>query len=321
LWSDDVKSGNSPTPRNVAQVERVRGTQSLVQIQAQRWRRPGLLARELAWRWVFGIPALLLLLACGRRLLAVLSAAHTGIEDFSLLQPVIATQIVRASYDAIAPVVLQLAKWVVPVLMVGWAVASGVGRAFVMRALVPGSRLRSISLALLQLLRVLALVLMVLVWFAMVRWAAIRNVTSVPQGMEPNMVAFAAWLICLSLGSFVVWALWSWVLSIAAVLMVAQDRSLLSALAASVRLGPLTMQLVEVNLVLGIVKLALIVLAMVFSAVPLPFEAQMSGNALHLWWAAVGVLYLAASDFFQVARLAAFVEFWQWSRRLQNDSE
>jgi hypothetical protein len=125
------------------------------------------------------------------------------------------------------------------------------------------------------------------------------------------MVGFAAWLICLSLGSFVVWALWSWVLSMASVLIVVDGRGLLSALAASVRLGPLTMKLVEVNLVLGIVKLAIIVLAMVFSAVTLPFEAQMSGNALYVWWVAVGVLYLAASDFFQVARLAAFVAFWQ----------
>jgi hypothetical protein len=125
------------------------------------------------------------------------------------------------------------------------------------------------------------------------------------------MVAFAAWLICISLGSFIVWALWSWVLSIAGVLIVADDRSVASALATSVRLGPLTTQLVEVNLVLGIVKLALIVLAMVFSAIPLPFEVQMSGNALYIWWAAVGICYLAASDFFQVARLAAFLEFWQ----------
>jgi hypothetical protein len=81
------------------------------------------------------------------------------------------------------------------------------------------------------------------------------------------------------------------------------------------------MKLVEVNLVLGIVKLALIVLAMVFSAIPLPFEAQMSGKALYIWWGAVGVWYLATSDFFQVARLAAFVEFWQRSQRLRNNSE
>jgi hypothetical protein len=82
-------------------------------------------------------------------------------------------------------------------------------------------------------------------------------------------------------------------------------------LARSLRLGALTGKLVEVNLVLGIVKLALVVLAMVFSAIPLPFEADMTGTALSLWWAAVTLLYLVANDFFQVARLAAFVQFWR----------
>jgi hypothetical protein len=292
-------------------MDHVRGTQSLLQIQAQCWRRPGLIARELAWRWLFGIPALLLLFACGRRLLAILLAAHTGIEDFSLQHPEMAAQIVRASYEAIQPAAFELAGWVVPLLTVGWAVASGVGRAFALRALVPGSRLRPVSLALLQLLRVCALILSWSMWFAMVRWAAARNVTHVPSGAEPKMVVFAAWLICVSLGSFIVWALWSWVLSVASVLIVADHRSVASALASSVRQGPLSMKLVEVNLVLGIVKLALIVLAMVFSAIPLPFEAQMSGRPLYIWWIAVAVWYLAASDFFQVARLAAFVEFWQ----------
>ena len=50
---------------------------------------------------------------------------------------------------------------------------------------------------------------------------------------------------------------------------------------------------------------------MVFSAIPLPFEANMTGTALYLWWGAVTVWYLVASDFFQVARLAAFVQFWK----------
>ena len=303
------------------EVEYVRGTQSLVQIQAQCWRRPELIARELAWRWIFGIPALLLLSVCVRRLLAILFAAHTGIDEFSLQQPVMAAEIVRTSYHAILPAALDLARWVAPLLMMGWAIASGIGRAFVLRSLAPGSRLRPVSLSLLQLLRIVALALTVSVWFAMVRWAAGRDVVHLPQGAEPSMVAFAAWLICLSIGSFIVWALWSWVLSMASVLIVAGNRSLPSALAASLRQGPLTMKLVEVNLVLGIVKLALIVLAMVFSAIPLPFEAQMSGKALYIWWASVGVWYLATSDFFQVARLAAFVEFWQRSQRLRNNSE
>jgi hypothetical protein len=299
-----------------SETKHVRGTQSLVQIQAQCWRRPGLIARELAWRWIFGIPALLLLSVCARRLLAIVFAAHTGVEDFSLQQPVMAAQIVRASSRAILPAGLELACWVAPLLMAGWAVASGVGRAFVLRALAPGSRLRVAPLCLLQLLRICALALSWWAWSAMLRWAAARTITHLPPGVEPSMVAFAAWLICLSLGSFIVWALWSWVLSLASVLIVVDNCSLLSALADSVRQGPLTMQLMEVNLVLGIVKLALIVLAMVFSAIPLPFEAQMSGTALYIWWAIVGIWYLAASDFFQVARLAAFVEFWRRSEQI-----
>lgn len=311
-----METGPTSRPRPVTDAKYIRGTQSLVEIQARCWRRPGLIACELAWRWIFGIPALLLLFACAQRLLAVLFAAHTGIDDFSPQQPVLAAQIVRASYYAILPAAFGLARWVAPLLIVGWAVASGVGRAFLLRGLMPESQsphsqFRAASLCVLQLLRVCALALSWYVWFVLVRWAAARDVTQVSPGTEPNMVAFAAWLICLSLGSFVVWALWSWVLSIASVLIVAADRGVASALVESVRLGPLTMQLVEVNLVLGIVKLALIVLAMVFSAIPLPFEAQMNGTALYLWWAAVGVWYLAASDFFQVARLAAFVEFWQ----------
>ena len=274
----------------------VRGTQSLVQIQAQCWRRPGLIARELLWRWGFGIPALLLLSVYGQRLLAILFAAHSGIEDFSLQRPLAAAEIIRASYHAVWPALREFARGAGPLLVLAWAVASGAGRSFVLRALTPG-RPRTISLVLVQLLRICALVAAWRGWFVMIRWAALREITRLPRGAEPNMVGFAAWLICLSIGSFVVWALWSWILSIASVLIIAEGRGVLSALAASVRLGPLIMKLV--------------VLALVFSAVPLPFEAQMSGNPLYVWWAAVGVLYLLASDFFQVARLAAFVEFWQ----------
>jgi hypothetical protein len=300
-------------------MDQVRGTQSLLQIQAQCWLRPRLIARELAWRWLFGIPALLLLCACARQLLAILFAAHTGIEDFSLQHPEMAAQIVRGSYEAIQPAAFKLARWVMPLLIVGWAIASGLGRAFVMRALAPGSRLRPVSLALLQLLRVCALLLSWWVWFAVVRSAAARNVTHVPPGAEPSMVVFAAWVICLSLGSFILWALWSWLLSIAGVLIVVEGCSVPAALAVSVRLGPLTTQLIEINLVLGIVKLAIIVLAMVFSAIPLPFEAQMSGTALYVWWVVVGIWYLAASDFFQVARLAAFIEFRQRRQALRGN--
>jgi hypothetical protein len=91
-----------------------------------------------------------------------------------------------------------------------------------------------------------------------------------------------------------------------------EGKGVARSLGRSLRLGSFSGKLVEVNLVLGIVRLGLVVLAMVFSAIPLPFETEMTGIALYLWWAAVTVLYLVASDFFQVVRMAAFVHFWQF---------
>ena len=67
----------------------------------------------------------------------------------------------------------------------------------------------------------------------------------------------------------------------------------------------------EINLVMGIVKLALIVLAMVFSATPLPFSDELGPQALHTVTACATIFYLVASDYFHVVRLKSFVELWR----------
>ena len=70
-------------------------------------------------------------------------------------------------------------------------------------------------------------------------------------------------------------------------------------------------KLVEINLVMGIVKVALVVLALVFSSTPLPFESVTTAAFLATWWSIDGVLYLVASDFFHVARLLGYLRLWQ----------
>jgi hypothetical protein len=282
----------------------VRSTQSLVHIIASCWSRPGLLARELAWRWLFGIPALLLILFASRRL------PWFGVELVPL-DPANAARGLVALVTDIWPALLRIVLWLVPLLGVGWAAASGLGRASLLRGLAPPAAFRPVPLILLQLLRFVALLASGLLWALLVRWAATGTVAGLPPGAEPRTVSFAAWLICLSLGSFSLWAVWSWVLSLASVLCVVEERSAPASLHAAVRAGALIPRLIEVNLVLGIVKLALIVLAMVFASIPLPFEAVMSGVALYIWWVLVGLGYLAASDFFQIVRLAAFLELRQ----------
>jgi hypothetical protein len=95
-----------------------------------------------------------------------------------------------------------------------------------------------------------------------------------------------------------------------------EGTGMLASLRASLRFGQgslrgLRPKLIEINLVLGVVKMALIVLTMVFCATPVPFKEQINGPSLYAWWALVSVLYLVASDFFQVARIIGFIEFWR----------
>ncbi len=62
---------------------------------------------------------------------------------------------------------------------------------------------------------------------------------------------------------------------------------------------------------MGIVKLALLVLAMVLSAAPLPFSDELGPRAMNAVFALATVFYLVASDYFQVVRLKGFIEFWE----------
>jgi hypothetical protein len=278
-----------------------------VHICADCWKRPSLLGWELLWRWGFGIPAAALLYVQGRIIAARVSLSPQSLSNFSLSDPMGTGQQLTEAAAALAPLLLRAALWLGPLWMVVWAIVSGLGRSAVLRRLDPALRPAPLTLILLQLLRISALVVVFVGWYRAIGWAAQATLRST----APNLVGWSAWVICLTLGIFVLWALLSWIFSIAPLLAMLEGAGVLRSVARSLRLGPLTSKLVEVNLVLGIVRLALIVLAMVFSAIPLPFEADMTGTALYAWWALVTLLYLVACDFFQVARLAAFVQFWR----------
>jgi hypothetical protein len=271
------------------------------------WRRPELLALELAWRWGFGIFALGLLGYEAWRIVSVLPLRQSGIFDLSLQDPLNAAQNVTSAVTILEPRVIAVGRWLAPLLALAWAIASGLGRSLVLRRLDPEMRSAVVSLILLQLLRVLALGAAVVGWWFALRWAA----NSTLGHGEMNLVGYFAWAIVFSLGAFTLWALVSWIFSIAPMIAMLEPVGVLGSLIRSLRLGPMTGKLVEVNMALGIVKLALLVLAMVLSAIPLPFTESMNGTPLYLWWAAVTVVYCAASDFFQIARLSVYIQLWR----------
>jgi hypothetical protein len=300
----------------------IRGTQSFLATIARCWKDPSLLGLELLWRWIFGIPAVAVVGWEAYKILTSVSLAGTGITHFSLIDTVTAAQIISAVADVLLPPIREVARWLLPLLIVAWALASGFGRSLVLRRYDPSLRFAPWLMVSLQLLRILVLGASFALWFAGLHWAAWSSLS----GPNPSLVVYFVQAIVLSFAIFFFWALVSWVFSIAPLLALLEGTGIIASLRNSLRFGHgslrgLRSKLVEINLVLGIVKAALIVLAMVFCATPVPFKEEINGPSLYAWWALVSVLYCVASDFFQVARIFGFMELWRAVNRPSQSPE
>ena len=290
----------------------VRGTQSFVHTLSECWRRPSLTALEVLWRWAFGIPTLLLLWEVGTRILAETPLNMPALRAMTVTNPLRASETLAEAMAALLPPVSKVAVWMAPLLIFVWVAWSSLGRTVVLRRVDPSLHARPLTLMALQAIRMVALAGSFVVWFLCVKWAAGVTVTDpLAQGGEPNLVGYFALAIISTLGLFTLWAVVSWLLSVAPLLAMLRGVGVWASLKAALRLGPLKSKLVEINLVMGIVKIALMVLALVFSATPLPFESVATPEFLWCWWIGVGVLYFIASDFFHVARLVGYLQLWR----------
>jgi hypothetical protein len=290
----------------------VRGTQSFVHTLSECWRRPSLTALEVLWRWAYGIPALLILWFVGSKILRDTPVDYAALRNMTVLDPMGSAETLAKAIEALLPPALHVALWLAPAMVVVWVVVSAVGRTVVLRQ-VDGRLHRQVgTLIVLQGLRVMALLGSFLVWFwCLVRVAEMTVTGPMAAGGEPNLVGYFSLVIVATLGLFTLWAVVSWALSVAPLLAMLKGLGVGGSLAAAFRLGPLKSKLVEINLVMGIVKIALIVLAMVLSATPLPFESVTTPDFLTWWWVGVTVCYLLASDFFHVARQVAYLQLWR----------
>jgi hypothetical protein len=290
----------------------VRGTQLLVEHMSEVFRRPSLVAIEIAWRWLIGIPFLLICWQQGQQILVEFPLESSGAGTLDTRNPWVASvQLcnIAAFYE---PHLVAVLRWLLPSAAIAWAILSGVGRNLLLMRMKPLDtrvQFRPFTTIVLQGAWLALLGLTLWGWFVCMQWAAATHITA---AAEPDLVGYFIWAIVLALAFFTEFALTSWALSIAPILALLEKRSALSALGQSLRLGKVfSGKLAEINLVLGIVKLALLVVAMVFSAAPLPFSDELGPGAMHMVAAASGIFFLVANDFFQVVRLKAFVEFWK----------
>ncbi len=290
----------------------VRGTQKLVDQMGWVFSRPLLTGLEVAWRWVFGVPFLFICWQQLQRIATAVPPESAGLNSIDAQNPWVAMVQLASVWTHYQPHVAAVLQWLAPAAAVVWVVVSGVGRSVVFKHLEPGVRFRPLAMILLQAVWLVLLAAIFWCWFRSIQWDAATHIT--PDG-EADLVGYSIWAIFLSLGFFSLWALVSWPISIAPMLVLLEERSPASALVESFKLGRVfTGKLMEINLVMGIVTLMLIVLAMVFSAAPLPFSDQLGPDALHAVTAASTVFYLVGSDYFQVVRLKSFIEFWHTFR-------
>jgi hypothetical protein len=290
----------------------VRGTQSFVRTLSACWRRPSLTALEVLWRWTFGVPAVSLVAFEGLRILREMRVDVGALKRMSVLDPMAATATLAQITSVLLPPVVRLAEWMGPLLLVVWVIVASFGRTVMLRRVDPRLHWRPGTLIVLQAARMTALVGSFSVWFVCLRaTAAIAVNGPMAVGQEPNLVLYSALTIVATLGLFTLWAAMSWALSVAPLLAMLRNLGAGASLAAAFRLGSLRSKLVEINLVMGIVKIALVVLAMVFSSCPLPFEGVATPEFMAWWYAGVTLLYLVASDFFHVVQLVSYLEMWK----------
>jgi len=299
---------------------RIRATQTLVSHMSFCWRHPSLTAIEVGWRWLFGAPFLLVLWGQAQQILARIPPESVGLDRLNFQNPWVSSVLLVDAAGGYHPAVVEVLRWLVPAAVAAWAVISGFGRTLVISRMVrldvlengrPGPRFtkKIPAMIVLQGLWLMALLGCCWLWYRGVAWAAGTHITS---ASEPDLVGYLCWLIFLSLGCFVLWAVTSWTLAMAPLICGLEGCSVFEALKRSFRLGKtFSGKLVEVNLVMAIVKIALIVLAMVFSAAPLPFSDQFGQDFMHFLYVLIAVGYLVANDYFHVVRLESFVDFWR----------
>jgi hypothetical protein len=286
----------------------VRGTQLLVEHMSVVAKRPVLFFMEIGWRWLAGVPILLVCWHQAQKILAEYPLESSGYNSVDSQNPWVAAVQLAGVWSYYQPHVLAVLRWLLPAAALLWAVISGIGRNLVLMRMERRLRFRPAALIALQSAWLALLALTFWGWYVAIQWVA---ATHISISGEPDLVGYAIWTIFLSLGFFTAWALASWTLSVAPLLVLLENRSALSALDQSFRLGkPFTSKLAEINLVMGIVKISLIVLAMVFSAAPLPFSDELGAGAVHMALLVSSIFFLIANDYFQVVRLKAFVAFW-----------
>ncbi len=276
---------------------------------ARVWKRPGVTAMEVAWRWWAGLPILACVLWWAWLHVQALTSALLALETVTAFKPLEAATTVSGVGVGLWGLAKGFLVWFAPVALVVWIAAGALGQNVVARRLDPATKRAAAAIFWLRLVRIMGVLAVLGIWALVVRWArGVAITVPVARGQEPSFLVFMAITIVVSIVLFVGWAIVASPLELAQSVATRRGVGFGAALREAFANKRLRGQVMEVGLVLCIVRIALLVLALVFSACPLPFSSVETAEFLRNWWIGVALFYVLMSDYFHVVRLAAAAE-------------
>ncbi|MGH9595546.1 MAG: hypothetical protein ACRD3K_01995, partial [Edaphobacter sp.] len=117
------------------------------------------------WRWVYGIPALLVLWHVGTKILQTTPVDFAALRSMTVTDPMGSAETMARAMDVLLPPVFRVAVLLGPLLAAAWVVVSAVGRTVVLHRADGRLHSRVGTLIVLQTIRMVALLGSFAVWF------------------------------------------------------------------------------------------------------------------------------------------------------------
>jgi hypothetical protein len=286
-------------------------------------RRPSFGLAEIAWRWSFGAASALLIAFSFFEYLDTLPVSKTDLLLLRTAQPAL---IFRAVLDIFRGSTLRALDAVIVLLLAlgtAWIVVASLARAATLRALLDYFRELNLStqerkeeqkgeekktgrlhsLLALNFFR-LAATLAAIVGF----WAAILlgGAASRPANPAPGTALLVMLTITMLVGF--AWSTSNWILSLAAIFVVANRENTFGAIAAAVNLcRNRSGSIFAAGTWFGLARLTAFAIATSVAAFPLAFAPVLPAGMVLGGVLLVALLYFAISDFLYIGRLAAYV--------------
>ncbi len=263
-------------------------------------RQPSLLAIEVAWRWAFGAAAIALLAFGFVRLQRGVEISPEELSQLASGSPDSMLVALGAIGERALPILARLVAIIVPSLFVLWVVAASVGRAVVLAKLVGTERVRLkwSGVIGMHLLRALSFVCLVCAYVLASVLASLL--------FHSVILVFVFFLLMFAV-AVAGWVWVHWVLSLAVIYPVTHGSGTFSSLRAAHRLvWAKGGELASVATANGTARSVVALVFTIFGLLPLPLYRVAPGVLIAIE-VALALVYCVISDWFLLARLAAYL--------------